>query len=206
MAGGKSERFGKNKEKPMIKLNGKSLIQRVVEAAKKSKKISEVYVAVTELSPQTADAAMKASVRVITTEGKGYHSDLQQAIKAAKLSGSVLTISSDLPLLSGKFLDEVISRYEKAGKPALRVFVPVEACYKYGIHPTSLEEHEGKEYAVSGINIIDGQLILNGQPLTEKQPQETFISTRLEAVFNINTPDDLKAAERYIQSRKYRKN
>lgn len=205
MAGGKSERFGKNEEKPMIKLDGKSLIQRVVEAAKQSKKISEAYVAVTKLSPQTADAAVKASVRVITTEGKGYHSDLQQAIKDAKLSGPVLTISSDLPLLSGKFLDKIISRYENAGKPALRVFVPVEACHKYGIYPTSLEEHEGEKYAVSGINIINGQLILNGQPLTEKQPQETLISTRPEAVFNINTPSDLKAAERYLQSRKDRK-
>jgi GTP:adenosylcobinamide-phosphate guanylyltransferase len=144
-------------------------------------------------------------VRAITTEGKGYHSDLQQAIKDAKLSGPVLTISSDLPLLSGKFLDEVISRYEKAGKPALRVLVPVEACYKYGIYPTSLEEHEGEKYAVSGINIIDGQLILKGQPLTEKQLQETMISTKPEALFNINTPNDLKATKRYLQSKKNKK-
>jgi adenosylcobinamide-phosphate guanylyltransferase len=202
MAGGKSQRFGKNVEKPTVKLNGKSFIQRVIEAAKESKKVSEVYVAVTKFNPKTADAAEKISAKVITTEGKGYHSDLQQAIKEAKLNGPVLVISSDLPLLSGKFLDKAISRYEEIGKSALVVLVPVEACYKYGINPTSFYEHKGKEYAVSGINIIDGQQIIKGQPLTEEQPQETFISTRPEALFNINTSSDLKAAKRYLQSKK----
>lgn len=202
MAGGKSQRFGKNVEKPTIKLNGKSLIQRVVEATKGSKKVAEAYVAITKFNPQTADEAAKTSAKVVITDGKGYHSDLHQAIKKAKLNGPVLAISSDLPLLSGEFLDEVISRYEKVGKSALIVLVPVEACYKYGINPTSFYEHEGKEYAVSGINIIDGQQIIKGQPLTEEQTQEAFISASPEAVFNINTPSDLKAAERYLQKKK----
>jgi adenosylcobinamide-phosphate guanylyltransferase len=202
MAGGKSERFGKNVEKPTVKLNGKSFIQRVVEAARVSKKVSEVSVALSKGSPKTADEAAKISAKVITTDGKGYHSDLQQAIKDTNLGGPVLVISSDLPLLSGKFLDEVVSRYEESGKSALIVLVPVEACYKYGINPTSFYEHKGKEYAVSGINIIDGQQIIEGQPLTEEQPQEAFITASPEAVFNINTPSDLKAAEHYLQSKK----
>jgi adenosylcobinamide-phosphate guanylyltransferase len=200
MAGGKSQRFGKNVEKPTVKLNGKSFIQRVVEAAKASKKISEVYVAVTRFNPQTAEEAAKTSTKVVVTDGGGYHSDLQEAIKKEKLNGPVLVISSDLPLLSGKFLDEVISRYEKAGKSALVVLVPIEAGNKYGVNPTSFYEYKDKEYAVSGIDIIDGEQIIRGQPLIEEQPQEAFISESPEAVFNINTPSDLKAAEGYLQN------
>jgi adenosylcobinamide-phosphate guanylyltransferase len=202
MAGGKSQRFGKNVEKPTVKLNGKSFIQRVVEAAKEAKKVSEVYVAVTRFNPETAGAAEKNSAKVIITKGKGYHVDLQQAIKEARLNGPVLVISSDLPLLSGEFLDEVVCKYEEAGKSAFTVLVPIEACYKYGINPTSFYEHKDRKYAVSGIDIIDGKQIIEGQPLTEEQPQEAFISTRLEAVFNINTSCDLEAAERYLRSKK----
>jgi adenosylcobinamide-phosphate guanylyltransferase len=201
MAGGKSQRFGKNVEKPTVKLNGKSFIERVVEAAKASKKIIGVYVAVTKVNVQTAEEVAKTSAKVVVTDGKGYHSDLQEAIKKVKLSGPVLVISSDLPLVSGEFLDVVISRYEKAGKSALVVLVPVEACSKYGVNPTSFYEYKGKEYAVSGIDIIDGQQIIKGLPLTEEQPQETFISERPEAIFNINTRSDLRAAERYLQKK-----
>jgi adenosylcobinamide-phosphate guanylyltransferase len=174
MAGGKSQRFGKNVEKPTVKLNGKSLIQRVVKAAKASKKVAEVYVAVTKFNPQTADEAAKTSAKVVITDGKGYHSDMHQAIKKAKLNGPVLVISSDLPLLSGNFLDKVISRHEEAGKSALIVLVPVEVCHKYGVNPTSFYEHARKKYAVSGINIIDGKQIINGQTLTEEQPEEAL--------------------------------
>jgi len=199
MAGGKSQRFGKNIEKPTVKLGGKSFIQRVVEAAEAAEKIAEVYVAVTKFSLQTAKEAAKTTARVVITDGKGYHNDLQQAIKKEKLNGPVLVMSSDLPLLTEKFLDEVISKYEKAGKSALVVLVPIEACSKYGVNPTSFYEYKGKEYAVSGIDIIDGKQIIRGQPLTEEQPQETLITESPEAVFNINTPSDLRAAERYLK-------
>jgi GTP:adenosylcobinamide-phosphate guanylyltransferase len=72
------------------------------------------------------------------------------------------------------------------------VLVPVKSCHKYGLVPTSLIEHKGRRYAAAGINIIDGKRI------TEEQPQEVVISTKPGAVFNINTPDDLRAAENYL--------
>jgi adenosylcobinamide-phosphate guanylyltransferase len=192
MAGGKSQRFGKDIEKPLIKLKGKTLIQRVIEATKASKKIFATYVAATPNAPRTAKEAAKASAKVIETDGLGYHTDLRQAVLKASLSCPVLTISSDLPLLTGKFLDEIIDRYERSKKPALTVLIPVEECRKYGVHPTSFCEHKGKKYAVSGINMIEGQLI------SKKQKQEVIISTKPEAIFNINNPNDLEAAKNYL--------
>ena len=47
MAGGKGTRFGGDTEKPMAIFNGKPLIRRVIEAAKESERITEIYVAVT---------------------------------------------------------------------------------------------------------------------------------------------------------------
>jgi len=192
MAGGRGKRFGGEIEKPMIKLLGKPLIRRVVEATKASKRISETYVAVTLYNSKTAEEAVKASAKVVKTKGHGYHADLQEAILKLNLACPVLTISSDLPLLNGEFLDEIIDKYEKSRKPALTVLVPIENCRKYGLHPTSFYEHESNTYAVSGINIIDGHRIL------EEQEQEVVICRKPEAVFNINTPKDLKSARNYL--------
>jgi adenosylcobinamide-phosphate guanylyltransferase len=192
MAGGRGERFGGDTEKPMIKLLGKPLIKRVIEAAKASKRISETYVAVTSYNSQTAEEAAKASAKVVETMEHGYHADLQEAILKLNLACPVLTISSDLPLVNGKFLDEIIDKYEKSRKPALTVLAPIESCRKYGVYPTSFYEHEGNTYAVSGINIIDGRQI------SEEQEQEVIICRKPQAVFNINAPKDLESAKNYL--------
>ena len=192
MAGGKGTRFGGDTEKPMAQFIGKPLIRRVIEAAKESKRIAETYVAVTSYSPKTAQEAAEASVKVVETDGQGYHADLQQAVQDANLKCPVLIISADLPLLNGEFLDEIIEEYEESGKPALTVLIPEEAFREYGVSAVSLFEHDGKMYAVSGINIIDGQRIL------EEQDEEVIVSRRPEAVFTVNSLKDLEAAKNYL--------
>jgi adenosylcobinamide-phosphate guanylyltransferase len=192
MAGGKGLRFSGDTEKPMATLMGKALITHVIEAAKNSKRICDVYVAVTSISPKTAQEAKKQLVNVIETAGNGYHADLQQAVKEANITGPVLIISSDLPLVTGEFLDEIISKYEASGKEALTVLVPKEAFTEYGMSAVSPYEHEGRMYAVSGINIIDGNKI------DEEQEQEVVVSSRPEAVFNVNSSKDLELAKQFL--------
>jgi adenosylcobinamide-phosphate guanylyltransferase len=192
MAGGKGTRFGGDTEKPMALFNGKPLIRRVIEAAKESERITEIYVAVTAYSPKTAQEAKKASVKLIKTDGQGYHADVQQAIQDANIKCPVLIVSADLPLLNGMFLDEIIGKYEESGKPALTVMIPEEALIEYGLSAVSPYEHEGRMYAVSGINIIDGRRIL------EEQEQEVVASRRPEAVFTVNSVKDLEAAKNYL--------
>lgn len=192
MAGGKGTRFSGDIEKPMAIFNGKPLIRRVIEAAKESKKIAEIYVAATSYSPKTVQEAKKASMNIIETEGKGYHADVKQAIQDANINCPVMVVSADLPLLKGSFLDEIIEEYERSGKPALTVMIPEEALIKFGLSAVSPYEYNGKMYAVSGINIIDGRKILY------EQEQKVIISRRPEAVFTVNSVKDLEAAKNYL--------
>ena len=191
MAGGKGTRFSSDMEKPMALFMDKPLVRRVIDATREAKKISEIYVAVTSCSPKTAQEAKKAGVTVIETDGQGYHEDVQQAVQKVNLRCPVLIISSDLPLVSGEFLDDVISKYEQSGKPALTVMIPEEAFRKFGLSAVSLYEHKGKKYAVSGINIIDGKHIL------DEQEQEVITSSKPEAVFTVNSLKDLEAVKKY---------
>ena len=196
MAGGKGERMGRKTEKPLISLLGKPMILWVIEAVMAAEKISDIYVVAANRTPKTLEEVSKVQVKVIKTDGKGYHQDLQQAILGSSLNYPVLTISADLPLLTGELLDQVISHYWEAGDPALMVLVPVEACRRYGVEPTSLYPFEGKSYAVAGVNVVDGRKILEGE-----QEQEVLISDRVEVAINVNTRRDLEAAERYLQEK-----
>lgn len=194
MAGGKGSRFGVDVEKPMVELMGKTLLKRVIEAAKDAWSISSIYVAVTARTPKTLEEAAKAHVKTVKTKGVGYHADLQEAILGANLRCPVLSLSSDLVFLTGRFLDKVVSNYEKSGKPALIVLSTIEACRNFGVEPTSLYEHNGKLFAVSGINIVDGRKISGGE-----QEQEVMISDQLDAVFNVNTLQDLELARTILK-------
>lgn len=196
MAGGRGKRIGGKTEKPLTRLLGKPLIRWVIEAAMAAERISDVYVVATDRTPKTLEEVSKVPVKVIKTDGKGYHIDLQQAILGSDLKYPVLTISADLPLLTGGFLDQVISHYWEAGKPALTVLVPIEACRRHGVEPTSLYPFEGKSYAVSGLNVVDSRKILEGE-----QEQEVLISDRVEVAINVNTRRDLEAAERYLREK-----
>jgi len=199
MAGGKGTRFGGDTEKPMAMFMGKPIIRRVIDATKESKKITDTYVAVTSYSPKTAQEAKKTSAKIIETDGKGYHENLQQAVNAAKLFCPVLIVSADIPLLNGEFLDFIIEKYFESGKPALTVMIPEDAFREYGLSAVSLYEYKGKMYAVSGINIMDGKRIL------EEQEQEVVVSSRPEAVFTVNSRKDLEVAKNYVLHNKQSK-
>ncbi len=188
--------MGGNRDKPLVKILGKPMIQWVIEAALAAERISETYVAVSDKTPKTIEEVSKFPVKMIKTGGKGYHLDLQQAILNDNLNGPVLTISADLPLLTGVFLDQVISQYWKAGKSALMTLVPVEVPRSYGVDPTSLYPFEGKNYSVAGVNIVDGQKILESE-----QEQEVLISDRTEVAINVNTRLDLEAVERILKEK-----
>ena len=189
MAGGKGTRFGGNIEKPMTDFLGKPLILRVIEACEDSNKISGIFVSITSVSPMTEEEVKRSSAILIRTDGKGYHSDLQQAVRKAKLNCPVLIISADLPLINGKFLDGIISEYEKSGKPALTVLIPEKVIREYGLSSVSIYEFEGKKYAVSGINVIDGRQI------KEQQEEEVIINCSPEAIFSINSLKDMELAK-----------
>jgi adenosylcobinamide-phosphate guanylyltransferase len=194
MAGGLGKRMELKIEKPLLQFMGEPLIERVVTAVQSSRKISEFYVITSPNTPETEAKCLKKGLSVIRTDGKGYHNDLVQAITEGNLLCPVIIIPSDLPALTGKFLDKVIYSFEKSGKDALAVFVPMEIREKLKLSVSSTDEYNGTWYAVSGVNIIDGSKI-RGE---EKISTSAIITSEIEVLLNINTQNDLAIAERII--------
>ena len=200
MAGGKGKRIGLAIEKPLLPVLGRPLIELVVEAVRSSEKVSEFYIVTSKYTLETEKKCLRDGWKVIRTDGKGYHDDLKQAILNARLQCSVLTISSDLPALTGKFLDRIISVYEKSEKDALTVLVPVKKREELKLSASSIYDYEGVVYAVSGINLVDGAKILK-----RKLNECAVITEEIEATLNVNTLKDLDTAEKIVKRQKRKK-
>ena len=198
MAGGKGTRTGLTIEKPLLPFLGKPLIEWVVDAVKSAEKISEFYVVTSGNAVETERKCLRDGLKVIRTDGKGYHDDLKQAVLATQLRGPVLTMPADLPAVTGKFLDKVVTAYEDSGKDALAVFVPIKTREALELSVSSTDEHKDVWYAVSGVNIINGARIRD----EGKIDTGAIITDEVEVLLNINTLKDLAIAERIMRKSK----
>ncbi len=198
MAGGKGKRMGLPVEKPLLPFLGKPLLDWVVEAVASAEKVSEFYVVTSENTPETEKRCRSKGWKVLRTDAKGYHDDLKQAVHDADLAGAVLTIPADLPAVTGRFLDKVVSAFERCGKDFLAVFVPIKAREDLGLSISSTDEYMGVWYAVAGVNIV------NGAKIQEEGKIETsaIITEETEVLLNINTLKDLEISEKIMREQK----
>jgi adenosylcobinamide-phosphate guanylyltransferase len=200
MAGGKGSRMGLPVEKPLLSFLGKPLIEWVTKAVASATKISEFYVVTSGNTPKTEKHCKNKGWKVLHTEAKGYHDDLKQAVHEAGITGAILTMPSDVPAVTGKFLDKVISSFETSGKDFLAVFVPIETRQRLGLSISSTDEYKGVWYAVSGVNIITGAKI------QERKKIETsaLITEETEVLLNVNTLKDVEIAEKMMRETRAR--
>jgi len=194
MAGGKGQRLELPVEKPLLPFLGKPLIEWVTKAIQSARNVSFFYVVTSVNTPETEKKCLKNGLRVLKTDGRGYHDDLWEAILRAKLLCPILIIPSDIPAITGEIIDRVIDKYEKCGKDALAVFIPIDARKKRGLSISSTDYHDGVLYAVSGINIINAAKIDQ-----QKIPTDAIITEEIQVVLNINTLKDLDIAETIMQ-------
>jgi adenosylcobinamide-phosphate guanylyltransferase len=139
----------------------------------------------------------KFPVKVLETPGKDYVSDVGYAVRRLKLE-TVLTISADLPLVTGEIIDRIIiEKYRRCNKPALAVVVPLETKERLGLEGEYILEAGNKRLVPAGINIIDGSRIDEGE-----LDEEMLIIDEEEVAVNVNTPNDLKIAELLFSKRR----
>ncbi len=193
MAGGKGSRMEDHLEKPLMKIKGKAMIEHVIEASKGSDMIKDTYVSVTESTPETAKFVKRLNVQAVITPGSGYIADLQYVFKKLNLQ-KALILTSDLPLLSSKVIDDIILHYEQNYSPSLTVVVPSWKYERLGLSARPGLKHEDHRVYPVGVNIIDGKYIDS-----EEIEQEILVSDQVESLVNVNTIQDLKVAEALLK-------
>jgi len=194
MAGGKGSRMSLTVEKPMLPFLGKPLIDYVIAAIYQAKNVTSFYVVTSNNTPNTEQHCKTMNWKTVHTDAQGYHSDLKQAVRKTNLTGPVLTMPSDVPAITGIFLDKVICEFEQCGKDFLAVFVPIKKRFDLGLSISSIDEYKGVSYAVSGINIINGTMIQRDG----KIETSALITEETEVLLNINTLKDVEIAQKII--------
>lgn len=194
MAGGKGTRMKLAEEKPLIKICGKPAIEYVLAALKNAKKIDSIIVATSSATPKTTQFVKQLGVKVIQTPGKDYVSDMGYVVQTLKL-GIFLAIAADLPLVRGEMIDAIVERYERCGKPALTVAVPLEVKTKLGMCIEYSFKVDSCDVVPVGINVIDGSKRYGDEWLD----QDIFLVNYEELAVNINTVQELQLAESLLK-------
>ena len=198
MAGGRGSRMGLPVEKPLLPFLGKPLVDWVTEAVASAKKVSEFYVVTSTNTPETEKHCLNRGWKILRTDANGYHDDLKQAVSKVNFMGSLLTMSSDVPAITGRFLDKVISEFEVCGKDFLAVFVPIKTRLDVGLSISSTDEYKSEQYGVTGVNIINGSKIQGNSRIETS----IIITQETEVLLNINTIKDLEIAEKIMRKTK----
>jgi adenosylcobinamide-phosphate guanylyltransferase len=185
MAGGKGTRMKTDREKPLTLLSGKPVIQYVLEALENSSMVDKTVVATSSQTPQTTlfveDIMLNnPSIGILNTPGSGYIEDLSYLLSQDDFKDEIIvTITSDLPLITGEIIDQVMEEYQKSSKPAMSVMVPVELFHEYNLQPSLVL---GK-VVPSGLNILRGK--------DTEQDEEVLVLDKIELALNINSPEDI---------------
>jgi adenosylcobinamide-phosphate guanylyltransferase len=197
MAGGRGSRLGVGVEKPLLPICGEAMLRRVVKALKSSKFVEAVFIAVSEWTPNTKREAERLGI-VIETGGLGYVDDLREALRVVWAGygfKDVVVASSDLPLLDGELIDDVVKRYAESGKEALTVVVDREAYEGLGFDAEYLIEYGSKLAVPVGLNVLRADLVDRKNLLEE----EVYLHPRVERLVNVNTIEEAKRAEEILR-------
>ncbi len=191
MAGGRGARMDCKTEKPLIELFGSPMIQYIIEALSSSKKISDIIVATSPYTPQTAKYVRSRGQKVFQTPGNGYVEDLKYFISKKFSNNSdhvILTITSDMPLIKSEIIDHVLKEYEKCGKSAMCIAVPLNIFREHGLKPSIVLG----DVVPSGLNILRSN--------NKQQDEEVLKLGKIELAVNINSYEDILHLEKVLSN------
>ncbi len=180
MCGGEGSRLDFGGEKPLYEIDGRPMIDRVLDALQ----ASQIDRALAVGSPHVPETMAHVDVPVIEGPGDGYVADL--AIALDRVEKPVLTVGADLPLLDGEAIDWVLDGY-KTG--SAMVAVPVEKKTELGVSIDATIEYGGNAVSPTGVNVV-------GDP----KPEHTFMTADPKFAVNVNRPKDAQIATIFARS------
>lgn len=179
MCGGRGTRLDSEVEKPLFRIDGVPMVDRVI-AALETSRVETIYAATSPNAPATSE---HLDCPVVETPGEGYVTDLDVALVDDRLSTPILTVAADLPLLAGEVVDRVISAHEGT---SMMVLVPAECKRELGVSTDTTFERDDREVAPTGLNIVadDGD--------------DAWLTDDYRVAVNVNTLDDAAVAEELL--------
>jgi molybdenum cofactor cytidylyltransferase len=183
LAAGCATRMGS--QKVLLELEGRSLVQRVVDAALGSQATRTIVVVGYEAGPVTDDLADRP-VTVVVNPGyaTGMSTSLQAGVRAAGVCDAAIFLLGDQPYVTSTLLDQLIERFAETGKAVVRPLAGARPA-----NPVLLS-------AALFSEILEQRGDVGGREIVERHPFEVSLVplADLGVVVDIDSPADYEAA------------
>jgi len=178
-------------EKPLLKVNGVTMVERVVSALASSDRFARIVAATSPNTPKTNEFLKSKGIETIETAGEGYSQDLSQLLSKLKPQ-KVMAVPADLPLLNSHIVDEILNSIadRQEHEPAISIIIEKGFVERIGVKPSIIVLDQ---YCHSGIAIFN-TMIVGTEPVKEHY----LIMNRKEITINVNTKEELELAEKLL--------
>ena len=191
MCGGRASRMQQvDMEKPLLKVDGVEMVERVISALASSDRFDRIVAAVSPNTPGTNKFLKSKAIETIETAGEGYSQDLSYLLSILKPQ-KVVAVPSDIPLLNSKIVNEIISAIDERQKqePAISIILEKGFVEGIGVKPSIVLN----QYRHSGITIFN-TMVVGAEPVEERY----LVMNRKEIALNVNTKEELELAEKLL--------
>ena len=202
MCGGRGTRMGTalETEKPMLKLMGMTMVDRVLRALvgfgqfEKIVAISSLNTPKTTVFLRNHNYSSLGLIDVVETNGISYSKDLSMVVHKFEPS-RVFVVSADLPLLNSKIVQAIVVKLPNF--PCVSILLEKLFVESIGIEPSIIIVIGKKEYSHSGITILDSSKVKHDHILQE----DYIVMNKKELAINVNTTRGLEIAEALLEDK-----
>jgi adenosylcobinamide-phosphate guanylyltransferase len=190
MCGGRARRMQQQTgiEKPLLKVHGVAMVERVISALIRSNRFHSIIAAVSPNTPETKEFLKSKGIERIETSGQGYSQDLSHLLSKLQPQ-KVMVVPSDVPLLNSQIVNEVLNTIHDRQEPAISIVLEKRFVERIGAIPSIVFE----QYCHSGITIFDTRAISTG-PVQEYY----LVMNRKEIAINVNTKEEIELVEKLL--------
>jgi adenosylcobinamide-phosphate guanylyltransferase len=192
MCGGRASRMKKARmEKPLLKVDGVAMVERVISALAVSDRFDRIVAAISPNSPKTNEFLKSKGIETIETSGEGYSQDLSQLLSKLKPQ-KVMVVPGDIPLLNSNLINEILNYISdrQEHEPAISIIIEKRFVERVGVRPSIIVLDQ---YCHSGITIFNTMAVG-----TEPVKEHYLVMNRKEIALNVNTKEELELTEKLL--------
>lgn len=189
MCGGRAIRMQGDTEKPLLKVHGVPMVERVISALAGSHMFGRIVAAASSNTPKTKEFLKSKGIEIIDTAGEAYPQDLSRLLSGLKPE-KVMVVPADIPLLDAQAVNDIVDVAKNKQEPAVSIVLEKGFVESIGVKPSVVFGR----YCHSGITIFNTARVA-GETVQERY----VVMNRKEIALNVNTKEELELAESLVQ-------
>jgi adenosylcobinamide-phosphate guanylyltransferase len=182
-------------EKPLLKVEGVAMVERVISALAGSDRFDRIVAAVSPYTQKTNEFLKSKGIETIETGGEGYSQDLSYVLLKLKPQ-KVVAVPGDIPLLNSHIVNEILNNIidnygRQEQEPAISIILEKGFVEELGVKPSIVLMNQ---YCHSGITLFNTMVAVGTEPVKERY----LVMNRKEIALNVNTKEELELAEKLL--------